>query len=60
MNKNIKDGIWYGSLDKDHGPPHKHYNNSYDPLEHNEYLQAKNVNVEALRSIHKKGDVVAQ
>jgi len=56
---NVKDGLSYSSLDKNHGPPHKHFNARYDPLEHNEYLQAKGVDVEALRSIHQKGDVVS-
>jgi len=58
MQGNIKEGISYASLDKDHGPPYKKFNASYDPLEHNEYLQGKGVDVEALRSIHKKGGVV--
>lgn len=57
MGNNVKSGIWYGSLSKDNGPPHKHFNNSYDPLEHNEYLAGKGVDVESLRSIHKKGEV---
>jgi len=48
----------YTSFKKNHGPPHKHFNPMYDPLEHNEYLQGKGVDVEALRNIHKKGDVV--
>lgn len=51
-------GVKYCSMSKDHGPPHYHFNAMYDPLEHNEYLQQKGVDVEALRSIHKKGDVV--
>jgi hypothetical protein len=51
-------GDKYSNLDKNHGPPHRHYNASYDPLEHNEYLQGKGVDVEALKNVHKKGDVV--
>ena len=58
MGANTKAGIKYSSLDKNNGPPHGRYNASYDPLEHNEYLQSKGVDVEALRSIHRKADVV--
>lgn len=58
MKTNLDAGIAYTSFKKNHGPPHKHYNPTYDPLDHNEYLQAKGVDVEALRNIHKKGGVV--
>lgn len=58
MGNNLKAGIAYTSFKKNHGPPHQHFNASYDPLEHNEYLQEKGVDVEALRNHHKKGGVV--
>lgn len=54
----VKDGVKYCGMGKDHGPPHYHFNAMYDPLEHNEYLAAKGVDVEALRNHHKKGGVV--
>ena len=44
------------SFNADHGPPHRHYNALYDPLEHNEYLLSKGVDVAALKAIHGKGD----
>lgn len=44
------------SFNADHGPPHRHYNPLYDPLEHNEYLVAKGVDIAALKAIHAKGD----
>jgi hypothetical protein len=54
MNANLKQGQAYSSFKKSHGPPHEHFNASYDPLEHNEYLKRKGVDVEALRTHHKK------
>ena len=45
------------SMSKDHGPPYKHFSQTFDELEHNEYLQNKKVDVEALKSIHAKGEV---
>jgi hypothetical protein len=36
-------GKKYASMDKDHGPPKKHWAVSYDELEHNEYLQKKGI-----------------
>ena len=58
MKTNLGAGIAYSSFKKNHGPPHQHFNPSYDPIEHNEYLQRKGVDIEALRNIHAKGDVV--
>lgn len=57
MNSNLAQCQAYTSFKKDHGPPHKHYSASFDPLEHNEYLQAKGVNVELLRNAHGRGGV---
>jgi hypothetical protein len=45
-------GHAYTGLKKDHGPPHKHYNMQFDPLDKNEYLMEKGVDVEALRNVH--------
>jgi sulfide:quinone oxidoreductase len=58
MKTHLSAGVAYTSFKKNHGPPHTHFNPSYDPLEHNEYLQQKGVDVEALRNIHNKGGVV--
>lgn len=48
----------FSSFNQDHGPPHGHYNALYDPLEHNEYLLSKGVDVAALGAIHGKADPV--
>jgi len=45
------------SMDKNHGPPHKHFSQTFDELEHNEYLQSKKIDVESLKAIHTKGEV---
>lgn len=57
LNQNLKQGQAYSSFKQNKGPPYGHFNPSYDPLEHNEYLQKKGVNVDALRNIHKKGGI---
>ena len=59
MNASFKQGEAYSSLKKDHGPPHKHYNQSFDPLDKNEYLLNKGIDVEALRNVHAKNHVQA-
>lgn len=49
----------FSSFTPDHGPPHHHYNALYDPLEHNEYLLSKGVDVAGLKALHGgKGDPV--
>jgi hypothetical protein len=58
MNANLGCGTAYSSFKKDHGPPHKHYSALYDPLDKNEYLMSKGVNIEALRNAHPKREVV--
>jgi len=52
IKQNLALGKAYTSFNKNHGPPHNHYNQQFDPLESNEYLIEKGVDVEALRSIH--------
>jgi NADH dehydrogenase FAD-containing subunit len=54
MKTNLNQGKNYTSFKKDHGPPHSNYNAVYDPIECNEYLLAKGVDVEDLRTIHGK------
>jgi len=54
MKANLGLNTAYSSFKKDHGPPYKHFSQSFDPLENNEYLQAKGVDVEALRHAHSK------
>jgi len=39
----------YSSFKKTHGPPHYHYNPRYMPLEHNDYLQSKGVNIDEVK-----------
>ena len=57
MKSNLKQGESLTSFKKDNGPPHGWFNAIYDPLEANEYLLEKKVDIEALKSVHKKGDV---
>lgn len=49
MKMNLGMGEKYSSFKKTHGPPHEHYNPRFDPLDHNEYLLEKGVNVQALK-----------
>lgn len=49
----------YTSFKKTVGPPHYHFNPIYDPLEHNEYLQSKGVDVAQLKSLHGKNKEVS-
>lgn len=55
IGQNLKLGEAYTSFKKNHGPPNSHYPQQFDPLEHNEYLINKGVDVEALRNFHNKG-----
>ena len=48
----------YSSFAKDHGPPYGRLNPNYYPLEVNEYLINKGVNIEALKAIHAKAEPV--
>ena len=52
MSTNMKAGSAYNGLKKNHGPPHNHWNAQYDPIDKNEYLIERGVDVEALRSLH--------
>jgi len=44
--------IAYGSFKKDHGPPYGYWPQTFDELDHNQYLQSRKVDVEALRNHH--------
>lgn len=57
MTENLNQGIKYTSFKQTHGPPYEHFNPNYDPLEANEYLLDKGVDIVALRNHHKKGGV---
>jgi len=57
MSTNLSQGAKYTSFKQTHGPPYEHFNPIYDPLECNEYLLEKGVNIEALKNHHKKGHV---
>jgi hypothetical protein len=46
MKANLKQCSTYSSFKKSHGPPYEHFNNSYDPLDKNEYLLRRGVDVE--------------
>ena len=57
MGSNLSAGQKYTSFKKTHGPPYYQFSQEFDPLEHNEYLQERKVNIDALRNIHQKGGV---
>jgi hypothetical protein len=57
MSQCQKGGEKFTSFKKNHGPPHYHYNKRFDPLECNEYLLEKKVDIDALRNLHTKGHV---
>jgi hypothetical protein len=46
MKANYNQGEKYSSFKKDHGPPHGHFNQQFDPLDKNEYLLGKGVDIE--------------
>jgi len=60
MKANLAVGHKYTGLEKHHGPPHQHFNAIYDPLDKNEYLLERGVDVEALRTVHNKMDRIQQ
>jgi hypothetical protein len=60
MKSNLGMGSDYTGLKKHHGPPHKHFNALYDPLDKNEYLIERGVDVEALRNVHNRMDRIQQ
>ena len=45
----MKETEKFASFKKTHGPPHYSYSASYDPLEKNEYLLSKGVDVADLK-----------
>ena len=58
MSVNFKEGKKYSDFKKNFGPPNWRYAARYDPIESNEYLQSKSVDIEALKSIHKKDNAL--
>jgi len=52
MGKQLAAGVSYSSFNKTCGPPYNHFNPVYDPIEHNEYLLEKGVDIDALRLAH--------
>jgi len=52
MRRQYKIASAYGSFEKNHGPPYKHFSPVYDELEHNDYLKSKGVDWTDL--VHKK------
>ena len=52
MSSNMKQNVAFAGMSKDHGPPYKHFTQTFDELEHNEYLLSHGVDIEALRHIH--------
>ena len=50
---NAKETEKFASFKKSVGPPHYQYSASYDPLDMNEYLLMKGVDIDALKSRNK-------
>jgi len=57
MGANLGENTKFSSFKKDMGPPYRHFPQDFDPIEHNEYLQGKGVDVQQLRSIHNKAAI---
>ena len=49
MGNQQKMGEKYTSFAKNQGPPHYHYPANYDALEHNEYLQSRQIELDEVR-----------
>jgi len=47
-------GEKFTSFKKTHGPPHYQWDARYDPIEHNEYLQKKNIPVSEVKMFEPK------
>lgn len=56
---NMKETEKFASFKKNHGPPHYSFSASYDPLEKNEYLLNKGVNIPALQARNKDHKLIA-
>ena len=54
QNTNKKLGSSYFNMDKNHGPPYKHFSQTFDELEHNTYLQGKGVDPKTLSPLNKE------
>ena len=54
IKHNLSAGKNYSSFKKNHGPPHTYFNKQFDPLEANEFLLDRKVDVEKLRLQHQK------
>lgn len=46
--------VKFSDFKKNHGPPHFRYSARYDPLENNEYLQSKNIDLSEVRMFEPK------
>ena len=50
MTGNMKETEKFASFKKNVGPPHYRFSASYDPLDKNEYLLSKGVDIDALKA----------
>lgn len=58
MKQNNKSTTKFTAMDKNPGPPHYHYSASYDPLDKNEYLLSKGVDIAALKARNKNHSLI--
>ncbi len=54
LKSQMQMGEKFTSFKKSHGPPHYQFNKRYDPLDKNEYLQAKGVSLSEVRMFEPK------
>jgi hypothetical protein len=57
MKSNYGQGEKYSSFKKDHGPPYGHFSQQFDPIDKNEYLLEKGVDIEQLKNAHPKREI---
>jgi len=51
MNSNLSAGVKLGDMKKNNGPPHYSYNAMYDPVDKNEYLLSKGIDLKSNKPI---------
>ena len=49
IKSEMQTGEKFSSFKKNHGPPHYQYSQRFDPLEKNEYLLRKNIDLSEVR-----------
>ena len=58
MKRNVASTANYAAMDKNAGPPYYYFGKTYEPLDKNEYLLSKGVDIEALKARNKGHSLV--